>query len=205
MRALIIVDIQNDFTKGGSLEVPDGEAVVQIINDLQKYFELIVATQDWHPPDHKSFASNHEGRKPFESVSLNGLDQVLWPDHCVQGSAGAAFHQGLDMKKVSAIIRKGMDPEIDSYSGFYDNGHLKNTGLSGFLRDRGVEKVFVCGLAGDYCVYFTAKDAIGEGFETYIIKDAARPIHQTEFARSLEDLLRLGVKVVLSSEIKNEL
>jgi len=137
MRALIIVDIQNDFTKGGSLEVPDGEAVVPIINDLQKYFELIVATQDWHPPDHKSFASNHKGRKPFETITLNGLEQVLWPDHCIQGSTGASFHGDLDMKKVSAIFRKGVDSEVDSYSGFYDNGHRRNTGLTGFLRDRG--------------------------------------------------------------------
>jgi len=205
MRALIIVDIQNDFTKNGSLEVPDGDAVVPIINDLQKHFELVVATQDWHPPDHKSFASNHEGRKPFETISLNGLDQVLWPDHCVQGSVGASFHQDLDMKKVTAIFRKGMDPEVDSYSGFYDNGHKRSTGLMGFLRDRGVKKVFVCGLAGDYCVYFTAKDAIGEGFETFFIKDATRPIDKSGFDKSMEDIRKLGGQIVSSSEIKNEL
>jgi nicotinamidase/pyrazinamidase len=205
MRALIIVDIQNDFTKGGSLEVPDGNAVIPIINDLQKHFKLMVATQDWHPPDHKSFASNHKGKKPFETTSLNGLEQVLWPDHCVQGSTGAEFHPDLDVKKVSAIFRKGMDPQVDSYSGFYDNGHQRNTGLAGFLRDHRVNEVYVCGLAGDYCVYFTAKDAIGEGFETYFIKDATRAIDEVGFGKSMEDLKRLGGKIISSSEIKNEL
>jgi nicotinamidase/pyrazinamidase len=205
MRALIIVDIQNDFTKGGSLEVPDGDAVIPIINDLQKHFKLVVATQDWHPDNHKSFASNHKNRKPFETITMSGVEQVLWPDHCVQGSKGADFHPNLNMKKVSAIFRKGMDPEVDSYSGFYDNGHQRNTGLVGFLHDHKVNEVFVCGLAGDYCVYFTAKDAIGEGFETYFLKDATRAIDETGFGKSMEDLKRRGGKIISSDEIKNEL
>lgn len=205
MRALIIVDVQNDFTKGGSLEVPDGDAVIPVVNELQTRFPLIVATQDWHPPNHKSFASNHPGKKPFEIILLNGQNQVLWPDHCVQGSEGAAFHSKLDMRRVAAIFRKGMDPEVDSYSGFFDNDHQKNTGLAGFLQARRVKEIFICGLAGDYCVFFTARDGLNEGFVTYLIGDATRPIDKDGFESSKEEIRKLGGKIVLSAEIKNEL
>lgn len=201
MRALIIVDVQNDFVSGGSLEVPAGEQIVPLVNELAEKFDLVVATQDWHPQSHKSFASNHHDKKPFEKIILHGLEQVLWPDHCVQGSSGAAFHPQLEMKRIEAIFRKGMNPEIDSYSGFYDNGHKKNTGLAGYLKDRGVRQVFVSGLAGDYCVFYTSKDALKEGFDTFLIEDATRSIIPADFEKAKKEIGSLGGKVVISDEL----
>lgn len=201
MKALILVDIQYDFTTGGNLEVKQGEEIIPLVNTLQEQFELVVATQDWHPPDHLSFASNHPGRKPFDTTMLNGLEQVLWPDHCVQGTAGAAFHGDLNMKRVAAIFRKGMDPAVDSYSGFYDNGRLRNTGLAGYLRDKRVTDVFVVGLAGDYCVYFTARDALMEGFACTVIADATRPISDAGFRASVEDLKQKGGAIIESRDL----
>jgi nicotinamidase/pyrazinamidase len=200
-RALIIVDVQNDFVAGGSLEVPKGEQIVPVVNELSKEFDLVVATQDWHPAEHKSFASNHENRKPFEVITLGGLKQVLWPDHCLQGSRGADFHPQLQMDRVEAIFRKGMDPEIDSYSGFFDNGHKKATGLAGYLKDRKVDTVYVCGLAGDYCVFYTAKDAIQSGFNTVIIEDATRAIDNENFEKAKKEILSAGGQVVFSDEL----
>ena len=146
MHALILVDIQNDFMPGGPLAVPGGDEIIPLVNELQNSFSLVVATQDWHPQSHKSFASNHPGKKAFESITLHGLEQVLWPDHCIQGSIGAQIHPAILINKVEGIFRKGMDPEIDSYSGFYDNGYKKSTGLAGYLRERKIKKVYVCGL-----------------------------------------------------------
>ena len=201
MKALIVVDIQNDFTKGGALEVPDGEKIIPLVNLLQSRFDLVVATQDWHPSNHKSFASRHEGKKPFDHILLNGLEQVLWPDHCLQGSHGAEFHPHLETNKVEAVIRKGMDPETDSYSGFFDNGHRRATGLTGYLRERKTNEVFICGLAGDYCVFFTAKDAIGEGFDTCIIEDATRSIRAESFKRVRQEIAGLGGKIIKAAAI----
>lgn len=201
MNALIIVDIQNDFIPGGALEVPEGDKIIPLVNKLQQHFELVVATQDWHPENHKSFASNHEGRNVFEQIDLHGLEQVLWPDHCIQGSEGANFHPELHMNRVEAIFRKGMDPEIDSYSGFYDNGHLRSTGLTGYLRERQVEKVYLCGLAADYCVYFTAKDSLKERFETYFIEDATRPIDVEGFKMAKDHIKALGGQIINSGDI----
>lgn len=196
MHALIIVDIQNDFVPGGALAVPGGDEVIPLVNELQDSFGLIVATQDWHPAYHKSFASSHPGKKVFERVSLHGLDQVLWPDHCIQGTAGAALHKDLNLNRVEAIFRKGMDPEIDSYSGFYDNGYRKSTGLAGYLRERKVRKVYVVGLASDYCVFYTAKDAIKENFETYIIEDACRAINTEAFDKAKDEILSIGGQII---------
>lgn len=201
MRALIIVDIQNDFLPGGSLEVKYGDVIIPIINEISPKFDLVVATQDWHPWGHKSFASNHEGKKQFEKTTLHGLDQVLWPDHCVQGSKGAEISDKLDTRPVEAIFRKGMDPEIDSYSGFYDNGHKKNTGLAGFLNARGAQQVFICGLAADVCVYFTLKDALKENFETYLVEDATRALDDKVFSDIKDELTDLGAKIIGSSDI----
>ena len=201
MRALIIIDIQNDFVTGGKLEVPNGEQVVPLVNELSHHFDLVVATQDWHPLTHKSFASNHPEKKPFEVITLDGLEQVLWPDHCVQGSRGAAFHPQLEMNRVEAIFRKGMDLQIDSYSGFYDNGRRKATGLAGYLRERNVQSVYVCGLAGDYCVYYSAKDSLQGGFETILIEDATRAINKDGFEKAKTEILALGGDVVNSSKI----
>jgi nicotinamidase/pyrazinamidase len=205
MNALILVDIQNDFVPGGRLAVPDGDAIIPLVNELQASFQLVVATQDWHPPGHKSFASSHTGKKIFERIDLHGLGQVLWPDHCVQGSEGAAFHPALQMQNVEAIFRKGMDREIDSYSGFYDNGGRKSTGLAGYLRERKVSKVFVCGLAADYCVAFTARDALRENFDTFIIADATRPIDADGFQRASSEIMGMGGNIIESSELYRHL
>lgn len=199
MKALLIIDIQNDFLPGGALAVPEGDQVIPVVNALQPHFDLVVATQDWHPADHKSFASNHPGKKPFEAIDLQGREQVLWPDHCVQGSAGAALAPALELNRVEAIFRKGMNPEIDSYSGFFDNGHLKTTGLADYLRSKMVTQVFVAGLAGDFCVYFTAKDALLEGFKTFLLEDASRPINPEGFTQAKADLRHLGGKIIQSS------
>ena len=205
MVALILVDIQNDFIPGGALAVPAGDEILPLVNELQKSFDLVVATQDWHPKNHKSFASNHTGKNPFDKITLHGLEQVLWPDHCIQGSWGAQLHDQLDVNKVEAIFRKGMDVEIDSYSAFYDNGYKKSTGLAGYLRERKVQKVFVCGLAADYCVFFTAKDALKENFETYIIEDATRAIDPNGFVKAKDEILATGGQIISSDVLHRHL
>jgi nicotinamidase/pyrazinamidase len=181
MKALVIIDLQNDFTPGGSLEIQEGDSIVPLINRLQDHFDLLVATQDWHPKNHKSFASNHQNKKPFEKVEIQGTMETLWPDHCVQGTPGAEFHPGLKTNKIAAVFRKGMDPEIDSYSGFFDNGHKISTGLAGYLREKGVDDLYFCGLAADICVYYTIKDAIKEGFSSTLIEDATVPLSYDNF------------------------
>ena len=196
MNALILVDIQNDFLPGGALSVPRGDEVIPVANRIQSKFDLVVATQDWHPPDHGSFASNYSGKKVFDRVELGGLEQILWPDHCVQGTRGAAFADSLDMNRVEAIFRKGMDPAIDSYSGFYDNGHRKATGLGDYLKGRGVKRVSLAGLAGDFCVKFSILDTLDLGFEAALILDGVRPIDENDFRKIVEDLRRRGVGIV---------
>jgi len=202
MRALILVDIQNDFLPGGSLAVPDGHAVVPVANAVKSGFDLVVATQDWHPPDHGSFASNNPGTKPGDVGELAGLPQVFWPDHCVQGSPGAQFHASLDLHGVT-IFRKGTDPAIDSYSGFFDNGHRKATGLGDFLNRQGVTDVFVLGLATDYCVKFTALDAVELGFRTTLIEDGCRGVNLSpdDSANAVAELKSVGVHVMTSTEL----
>lgn len=204
MRALILVDIQNDFLPGGALPVPRGDEVIPVANLLQPRFELVVATQDWHPPRHGSFASRYPGRRPGELAELGGLPQVLWPDHCVQGSAGAAFAPGLEMNRVETIFRKGTDPGIDSYSGFFDNGHRKSTGLGDYLKGRRAEEVCVLGLATDYCVKFTALDARQLGFRTFLVEDGSRGVELTpgDIARAIEEMRAAGVKVVRSGDLR---
>ncbi|HET6248452.1 MAG TPA: bifunctional nicotinamidase/pyrazinamidase [Tepidisphaeraceae bacterium] len=177
MNALVIVDIQNDFLPGGALAVAEGDQIVPIVNGLMDRFDLVVATQDWHPADHGSFAANHPGKKPFEMIELDGLPQVLWPVHCVQNTHGANFASDLDTGKIKHIFRKGENPKIDSYSGFFDNGHRRSTGLGEFLKQAGANNVFVCGLATDYCVKFTALDARSTGFRTHLIADACRGVN----------------------------
>jgi len=192
MKALIIVDIQNDFLRGGALAVQNGDAVIPVINKLQSQFDLVVATQDWHPADHKSFASMHPEKKVFDEIMLDGLPQVLWPDHCVQETEGAEFSSNLNTKKIEAIFRKGMDKNIDSYSGFFDNGKKKATGMGDYLKGRGVTSIYVCGLAADYCVYFTALDGLEMGFQSTIIADATRAIDEENFKKVLEDFKSKG-------------
>jgi nicotinamidase/pyrazinamidase len=195
--ALILVDLQNDFLPGGALAVPEGDRVIPIANRLMDDFEIIVATQDWHPANHGSFAVNHPGKEVFEVTELNGLPQVLWPVHCVQGTKGAEFAPGLEVGKITKVFRKGTDPAIDSYSGFYDNGHSKSTGLSEWLKEKGVKRVTVCGLATDYCVKFTALDAVAEGFEVKLDVAASRGVNLVpgDVERAVEEMREKGVEI----------
>jgi nicotinamidase/pyrazinamidase len=202
MKALIIVDIQNDFLPGGALSVKNGDAVIPVINKLQNQFDLVVATQDWHPADHKSFASMHPGKEIFDEIILDGLPQVLWPDHCVQETRGAEFSSLLDKKKIEAIFRKGMDPNIDSYSGFFDNGKKKATGMGAYLKGRGITQIFVTGLAADYCVNFTALDGLELGFESTIITDATFPIDEENFKKRMIEFTSRGGKLINSGDIR---
>lgn len=199
MKALLLIDIQNDFVPGGRLAVPDGDAILPLVNALQTQFDLVVATQDWHPAGHQSFASSHPGRAPFEQIDLHGLPQTLWPDHCVQDTPGAALHPALDTRRIEAIFRKGMAPDIDSYSAFFDNGHRKATGLAAYLRGRGVTDVYLAGLAGDFCVYFSALDAQAEGFTTHVITDATRAISDDGFRAALAHMEAQGAHLLESS------
>lgn len=203
MRALVLVDIQNDFLPGGALAVGDGDKVVPVANALSPRFDLVVATQDWHPADHRSFASNHDGRDVGEVIDLNGLPQVLWPNHCVQNTWGAEFAPELDTSRIARVFRKGVDPEIDSYSGFFDNGHRRSTGLGDWLREQGVEEVWVLGLATDYCVKFTALDARHLGFRTVVVEDGCRGVNLApdDSEKALAALREDGVEVVRSDRL----
>lgn len=204
-KALILVDIQNDFLPGGALAVPKGDEVIAIANRLIEKggFDLIVATQDFHPRNHGSFASNNPGKKPGEMGKLSGLPQVMWPDHCVQGTKGAEFAGQLAQKSIHKVFRKGMDPSVDSYSGFYDNGHRNSTGLGEFLQSEKVTDVVVLGLATDYCVKFTVLDALKLGFKTVFVKDGARAVNlsPTDGDKATEDMRQAGARVVTSQEL----
>jgi nicotinamidase/pyrazinamidase len=206
MEALILVDIQHDFLPGGALAVKDGDAVVPIANALQPQFGLVVATQDYHPANHLSFAANHLGKQPGDYIQLKGLEQILWPVHCEQGSAGAQFADDLLMDRVAKIFPKGTDPEIDSYSGFSDNGHLKATGLGDYLKEKGVDKVVIVGLAADYCVKFTALDAKQLGFDTVVVQDGTRAVNLQpgDFDKAIAEMEAVGIQIVSSKEIVAE-
>ena len=205
MKALLLIDIQNDFCPGGALAVKEGDQIVSVVNKLQSHFDLIVAAQDWHPADHGSFAANHEGRQAGELIDLNGLKQTLWPVHCVQGSRGAELVAGLDRDRIERVFRKGVDPGVDSYSGFFDNGRRNSTGLGDYLKEKGVGEAYVAGLATDYCVKYTALHARGLGFKTTVIKDACRGVdlNEGDIERALEEMRAAGVSVVDSEEILN--
>lgn len=174
--ALLVIDVQNDFCPGGALAVPDGDVVVPVINRLAPRFAHVLQTQDWHPPGHRSFASAHPGAKPFETIELSYGTQVLWPDHCVAGTPGAAFHPGLDLVQSELILRKGFRAAIDSYSAFYENDRQTPTGLTGYLRERGIGRLYLVGLAADFCVAWSALDAVRQGFQAIVVEDAVRAI-----------------------------
>ncbi len=207
MKALLLVDVQNDFCPGGALEVKKGNEVVPVANKLSKRFDLVVATQDWHPANHLSFAANHPWRKPGQVIDLNGLDQILWPIHCVQGSFGAEFVKELDTSNFTGVFRKGTDPEIDSYSGFFDNGHRKATGLHEFLQEKGVNELYIMGLAQDYCVKFTVLDALELGYEVHLIVDGTRPVNLKEGdgQKALEEMKSKGAYLVSSDQIAEKI
>ena len=195
--ALILVDIQNDFCPGGALAVAEGDQVVAVVNRLMPHFPLVVSTLDWHPANHGSFAENHPGKKIGDVIDLNRLPQILWPTHCVQNTPGADFVSTLDQSRIAKVFQKGTDPAIDSYSGFFDNGHRKSTGMGEWLADRKVRGVHVCGLATDYCVKFTALDARQLGFETYFIENASRGVELNpgDVARAIEQMRGAGVHI----------
>ena len=200
MKALILVDIQNDFLPGGALAVPQGDEVIPVANQLQAKFSLVAATQDWHPPNHGSFAANHPGKKVFEQTELGGLRQTLWPVHCVQDTPGADLAAGLNRERIARIFQKGTDPAIDSYSGFFDNGHRRATGLDEWLKSKGVIDVYICGLATDYCVKFTALDAVSLGFKTHLFEDASRGVNlrPTDVQAAISEMQRAGVDILRS-------
>ena len=195
--ALILVDLQNDFLPGGALAVPYGDAVIPLANSLIRDFDLVVATQDWHPADHVSFAANHPGRNPYEVVSVAGVPQTLWPAHCVQWTGGACLAPGLDSSRITRVFPKGTDRSIDSYSGFFDNGRRRATGLAEWLRGRSVSDLVICGLATDYCVRATVLDAVSEGFRVRLIAEACRGVNVTpgDDTRAIDEMKRAGVVV----------
>lgn len=195
MAALVLVDIQNDFLPGGALPVPGGDEIIPLVNRAQPRFSLIVATQDWHPPNHGSFAANHSGKKLYDQIELNGLAQTLWPVHCVQDSPGAQLAPGLSRERISKVFQKGVDPQIDSYSGFFDNGHRRSTGLGQWLKSKGISEIYLCGLATDYCVKFTALDAVQLGFKVHLLPEACRGVNlrANDVEDALNEMRRAGV------------
>ena len=201
--ALVAIDVQNDFCPGGALAVPRGDEVVSVINRLASRFPLVVLTQDWHPRAHVSFASSHPGRKPFERIRVSYGEQVLWPDHCVPGTPGAQLHPGLDTLAADLVVRKGTDPAIDSYSALYENDHRTSTGLAGYLRDRGCRRLFLAGLATDFCVQYSALDARREGFEVFVVEDAVRGIDlEGSLAAAWERMAVAGVRRVREADLE---
>jgi nicotinamidase/pyrazinamidase len=187
---LLVVDVQNDFCAGGNLAVPGGDEVVPLINDFAKNFKHVVLTQDWHPAGHSSFASTHRGMEPFSQIEMPYGPQTLWPDHCIQGKHGSMFHRDLDIPQTELIVRKGFRREVDSYSAFFENDHTTPTGLGGYLRERGFQRVFLVGLAFDYCVRYSAEDSKGLGFDTVVIEDACRAIDLNGTAEATRALFR---------------
>ena len=201
--ALIVVDLQNDFLPGGALAVPHGDEIIPLANELQRRFDLIVATKDWHPPDHGSFAANHPGKKPGERVILDGIEQILWPVHCVQNTHGAEFARSFDTSRISHVFHKGTERNIDSYSTFFDNAHRRHTGLARYLRKRGVEDIYLMGLALDYCVKYSTLDARQLGLTTHVIVDGCRGIELEpgDISRALDEMKHTGAILLKSSEI----
>ena len=199
---LIVVDVQNDFCPGGALEVQRGDEIVPLVNRLAREFENVVVTQDWHPAGHASFASSHSGKKPFETTRLRYGTQVLWPDHCIQGTRGAALHDGLDLPRAQLVIRKGWHPKVDSYSAFLEADRKTKTGLDGYLRSRGVKRVYCVGLATDFCVAWTALDARRFRFQAVVIEDACRAIDNAgSLAAALTAMADAGVKRATSASL----
>ena len=204
--ALLLVDLQNDFFPGGALGVPGAEAIFPLANDIQDHFEMVIASRDWHPADHKSFAKNHPGRTVYEVIDLNGLSQVLWPDHCVQETKGSLFHPKLRFDKISKIIFKGTDPTIDSYSAFFDNAHQKSTGLDVYLETKGINTIYIMGLATDYCVQYSVLDAADLGLKVFVIEDGCYGINKNpdDVEKAYENMRRAGAIIIKSAVIMQD-
>ena len=207
MQALILVDLQNDFLPGGALAVPRGNEVIAVANALQRRFSRVIATKDWHPSDHGSFASNHAGGKVGDLVALGGEPQVLWPDHCVQETWGSEFAPGLETSAIEKVFYKGTDPAVDSYSALFDNAHLRSTGLAEYLRESDVDELFVMGLATDYCVKFTALDALAEGFKVHVVEDGCRGVNlaPNDSEQALKEMREAGARLTTSIAVPPEL
>ena len=203
MSALIIVDLQNDFLPGGALPVPHGDEVVPIANELQSRFDVVVATKDWHPPDHGSFAANHPGKKPGDRIILDGIEQILWPVHCVQNTHGAEFAPAFDTSRIADVFHKGIERNIDSYSTFFDNAHRRHTGLAHYLRKRSIQDIYLMGLALDYCVKYSVLDARQLGLNTHVILDGCRGIElaRGDIGRAIDEMKRAGAVLLKSSEL----
>ena len=200
--ALVLIDIQNDFCPGGALAVNEGNEIVSVVNNIQNKFSVKILTQDWHPENHKSFASNHSGKDPFSSINMFYGSQVLWPDHCIQDTQGAEFHSDLITKNSDLIIRKGFRPNIDSYSAFFENDKSTPTGLEGYLKTRGIKTIYLCGLAFDFCVFFSAIDGAKLGFQVFVIEDACRAIDlDGSLKNSLKEMNVSGIKLISSSNL----
>jgi nicotinamidase/pyrazinamidase len=206
MNALILVDLQNDFLPGGALPVPHGDEVISLANELQRRFELVLATKDWHPPDHGSFAANHPGKKPGDRIMLDGIEQILWPVHCVQNTHGAEFATAFDTSRVAHVFHKGTDPMIDSYSTFFDNAHRRHTGLAYYLEKRGIKDIYLMGLALDYCVKYSTLDARDLGLNTYVIVDGCRGIELEpgDIDRALDEMERVGAVLLQSKDLPDK-
>ncbi|MBN2554172.1 MAG: bifunctional nicotinamidase/pyrazinamidase [Spirochaetales bacterium] len=202
--ALLVVDVQVDFCPGGNLPVPEGEEVVPVINRLMRHFRRIAATQDWHPRDHVSFASNHPGSSPFETIHTKEGEQILWPDHCVQGTAGSEFHPDLDTLPFDLILRKGTDPKLDSYSAFFENDHETSTGLHFYLEGLKIDTVYVVGLALDVCVFYTVMDALKLGYRSVVVEDACRGIDTPPGSLSarLDDMRKAGARILQAAAVE---
>lgn len=202
MKALILVDIQNDFCPGGALAVKEGDQIIPAINKLQNKFNLVIATQDWHPAEHESFAKKHN-KSPGELIDLYGIEQILWPDHCVQNTRGADFHPGLELKQINKIIQKGANSKVDSYSGFFENDQKTATELKNYLKEQKVTEVYICGLATDYCVKFTALDAQNLGFKTNVISDLCRAVNLSpdDEEKALQEMKNSGVSIIKSRDL----
>lgn len=202
MDALLIIDVQNDFCPGGALEVSAGDEVVPVINKLSSYFDIVLQTQDWHPRGHTSFASSHADKAPYETIEMPYGQQVLWPDHCVQGEEGSAFHPKLDTQKTQLIVRKGFRKDIDSYSAFFENDNTTATGLAGYLRERDIDHFYAVGLAADFCVKWSVLDGIEEGFDVTVIEDAVKGIDmEGSVAKAWDEMQEAGAQRIQSSEI----
>ncbi|TNB98704.1 bifunctional nicotinamidase/pyrazinamidase [Pseudomonas jessenii] len=200
--ALLVIDVQNDFIPGGQLAVPEGDQIVPLINRLGGLFKQVVIAQDWHPSGHASFASSHPGHQPYEVIQLPYGEQVLWPEHCVQGTAGAEFHPELNLPHAQLIIRKGCNPDIDSYSAFLEADRCTTTGLAGYLKERGIDTVYMVGLALDFCVMFSALDARAAGFNAFVVLDACRAIDRDgSLAAAMERMQTAGVGLIQSNQL----
>jgi nicotinamidase/pyrazinamidase len=206
MNALILVDLQNDFLPGGALAVPHGNEVIPIANELQPRFDLVLATKDWHPPNHGSFAANHAGKKPGDRIILDGIEQILWPVHCVQDTHGAEFATAFNTSRIAHVFHKGTERNIDSYSTFFDNAHRRHTGLAHYLEKRGIKDIYLMGLALDYCVKYSTLDARHLGLNTYVIVDGCCGIELEpgDIARALDEMKRVGAVLLQSSDLRDK-